>query len=152
MFFQVARTLYIFGKNDTEMMLYSPPKKNIKQKFHETLSLLCKIHADIFYYCLKCWFHNLIASQPSNGSENIALGQLMSEPFSSHWFFLEPLPFPCLHGTALTGFSFFLTDQLFPVSFGLFVPPPSPCPRWWRCVYNTVNVLPEHMSLDLFPL
>ena len=48
MFIQVALRLYIFGKNDTGMMLCCHPQKhkfqkniNFKQKFHRTVSLPC---------------------------------------------------------------------------------------------------------------
>lgn len=104
-----------------------------------------------FYYCLKCWFHNHIASQPSNGSENTALGQLMFEALSSScWFFLEYLSSLRLSGTALTRFSFLVSEELFPVNFGLFAPP---LPHVYMVVMgvNTAHVPSDDTLLDVFP-
>lgn len=144
MFMQVALRLYISGKNDTRMMLCSHPKihkfqknMNFKQKSTELYLCHVKYMLRLFYYCLKCWFHNHIASQP----ENTARGQLMFEALSSSCrFFLEYLSSLRLSGTALTRFSFLVSEELFPVHFGLFAPPP---PHVYMVVMgvNTANVL-----------
>lgn len=98
MFMQVALRLYISGKNDTRMMLCSHPKihkfqKNMNFKQKSTELYLCHVKymlmLRLFYYCcLKCWFHNHIASQP----ENTARGQLMFEALSSSCRFLSIFP------------------------------------------------------------
>lgn len=110
---------------------------NFKQKSTELYLCHVKYMLRLFYYCLKCWFHNHIASQP----ENTARGQLMFEALSSSCrFFLEYLSSLRLSGTALTRFSFLVSEELFPVHFGLFAPPP---PHVYMVVMgvNTANVL-----------
>ncbi|EPY74754.1 hypothetical protein CB1_001907088 [Camelus ferus] len=83
----------------------------------------------------RSWSSPTHEAKPSNGSEDTALGHLMWEPFSFLWFFPESLSFPGFSGTALTGFSFFLSDQLFPLaSVSAFQLPPGistwvPCPH-----------------------
>lgn len=127
-FFMITRILYIFGKNVTEMTLYPPPpKKYLKQKFHETIFAVWET-VTFSVIILNAGFTTTLLHSPLMGQKTVPKASRCLRPsLPSLWLSLDLLLFFCLSGTMLTVFSFLLWDQLFQVSFGLYVLLSSAC-------------------------